>query len=218
MHTLSSPRCLFVCISNASLFVLKLGRGLITSFRGRKRGNGEGWLKWIILQWAQKKIGWKRENMRGRLSSNQCFFPPRAPWGFELSDLKWRPAEQTWMLWLHIKPFNHRAPCSTKKPLMRSLPRMNKQALMKNPEHFSSCVQDMVNKRKVGIRPADSWGSVVCFLPVAGLRGYRGCKDCKTSAGGVQNCQFSLKIPKDQEIRCTLWWMHVFWLFCLLMP
>lgn len=23
------------------------------------------------------------------------FFPPRAPWGFELSDLKWRPAEQT---------------------------------------------------------------------------------------------------------------------------
>lgn len=23
------------------------------------------------------------------------FFSPRAPWGFELSDLKWRPAEQT---------------------------------------------------------------------------------------------------------------------------
>lgn len=77
--------------------------------------------------------------MRGRLSSNQCFFPPRAPWGFALSDLKWRPAAQTWMLWLHIKPFNHRAPCSIKKPLMRSLPRMNKQALMRNPEHFFLC-------------------------------------------------------------------------------
>lgn len=201
--------------------MLKLGRGLITSFRGRKRGNGEGWLKWIILQWAQKKKK-KNRGRRGKIWAGGWaainVFSPRAPWGFELSDLKWRPAEQTWMLWLHIKPFNHRAPCSTKKPLMRSLPRMNKQALMKNPEHFSSCVKDMVNKRKVGIRPADSWGSIACFLPVARLRGYWGYKDWKISAGRVQNCQFSLKIPQDQEIRCTLWWMHVFGLFCLLMP
>lgn len=56
-----------------------------------------------------------------------------------LSDLKWRPAVQTWVLWLHIKPFNHRAPCSTKKPLMRSLPRMNKQALMKRARALSLC-------------------------------------------------------------------------------
>lgn len=206
---------MFICLHFKRLFVLKLGRGLITRFGGRKRGNGEGWFKWIILQWAQKK-GVEEGKYEREAEQQSMFFPPRAPWGFELSDLKWRPAEQTWMLWLHIKPFNHRAPCSTKKPLMRSLPRMNKQALMKNPEHFSSCVKDTVNKRKVGIWPADSWGSVVCFLPVARLRGYRGYKDCKISAGKAQNCQFSLKIPKDQEIRCTLWWLHVFWFFCLL--
>lgn len=34
---------------------------------------------------------------------------------------------------------------------MRSLPRMNKQALMKMPEHFA-CLKDMENKRKVAVR------------------------------------------------------------------
>lgn len=132
------PRCLFVCISNTSLFVWKLVKHLITSFRGRKRRNIVGWLKWIILR-EGKNWGLKREKRRGRLSSNRWFFSQRAPRGFVLSDLKWRPAAQTWVLWLHIKPFNHREPCSTKKPLMRSLPRMNKQPLMKRARALSLC-------------------------------------------------------------------------------
>lgn len=112
-----------------------------------------GWFKWIISQ--EKIWGWKREKTRGRLSRNQCRPPvsslPGSPRGLALSDLKWRPAVQTWMPWLHIKPFNHRAPCFAKKPLTRSLPRMNKQTLMKNPEHLFSRAKDLVNKR--GVRP-----------------------------------------------------------------
>lgn len=77
MHTLNGPRCLFVCISNASLFVLKLGRGLITSFRGRKRGNGVGWLKWIILQWAKKnkKLGVEEGKYEREAEQQSMFFP-----------------------------------------------------------------------------------------------------------------------------------------------
>lgn len=124
---LENPRCLFVCISNTSLSLsCKLVKRLIASSRGRERGVGR--LKWIILQ-EGKKIG--------EAEQQSMVFPPGAPQGFSLSDLKWHPAVQTWVLWLHIKPFNHRAPCSTKKPLMRSLPRMNKQALMKRGRALS---------------------------------------------------------------------------------
>lgn len=140
--------------------------------------------------------------MRGRLSSNQCFFSPRAPWGFALSDLKWRPAAQTWMLWLHIKPFNHRAPCSIKKPLMRSLPRMNKQALMRNPEHFFLC--EGYGKQE------ESWVSSNCVF--SSRRQAKEVTEASRtdvlqrniSAGRMQNFQFWLNIPDDCEIRCTL--------------
>lgn len=117
-------------------------------------------------------------------------FSPRAPRGFVLSDLKWRPAVQTWVLWLHIKPFNHRAPCSTKKPLMRSLPRMNKQALMKKPEHFTQA-KDMENKRKAEIWAIvmDSWVWIVSWNSLR-----------NTSAGGKKKRKkktvFLLNLPE----------------------
>lgn len=116
-----------------------------------------------------KKLGVEEGKKEREAEQQSMVFSPRAPRGFVLSDLKWRPAVQTWVLWLHIKPFNHRAPCSTKKPLMRSLPRMNKQALMKKPEHFTQA-KDTENKRKAEIWAivTDSWVWIVSWSTSAG--------------------------------------------------
>lgn len=166
------------------------GRGPNHQLQGGEREEMEwGWFKWIISQQGKKKKirggrgkirerGWAAINVAPQTHPPTRYSsPPSVPRGLALSDLKWHPAVQTWMLWLHIKPFNHRAPCSAKKPLMRSLPRMNKQPLMKNPEHlfFFSRVEDLVNKRRV--RPwaecLESCEQGVCLPSAARLKGYQ---------------------------------------------
>lgn len=161
-----------------------------------------------------KKLGVEEGKKEREAEQQSMVFSPRAPRGFVLSDLKWRPAVQTWVLWLHIKPFNHRAPCSTKKPLMRSLPRMNKQALMKKPEHFTQA-KDTENKRKAEIWAivTDSWVWIVSWNAL-----------WSTSAGGEKNTKnvlFSLNLPEVHtsglvfmQVVPLYYWCVVYSWFC----